>query len=256
MFTMVCFGDSVTKGAPYVAAPDCFTQLLARRVNHRLQVCRAGAGDSMSAACTPPSPGRGTSPRPTVATRFRCVNAGVGGETSAEGLARIETDVLAHEPDLVAIEFGLNDIRYEPEKRIAPEQFAANLKEIVRLLREAKAGVLLLTPNPIINAYHGYSKSTDYYDPWGGCNGAVAEYAQIIREVGLAVSVPVCDLYQRFLDLAVDAEFQGETTDHRDLTCLGRYICAADGVHPTVSGHEVIAQELYRYLANMDLMTA
>ena len=228
-FTMVCFGDSVTKGAPYVAAPDCFTQLLARRVNHRLQGTRR---------------------------RFRCVNAGVGGETSAEGLARIETDVLAHRPDLVAVEFGLNDIRYEPEKRIEPEQFAGNLMRIVQLLRDAEAGVLLLTPNPIINAYHGYSRDTDYYDRWGGCNGAVAEYAQIIREVGREDGVFVCDVFQRFLDLAVDAEFRGETNDHRDLTCLARYISAADGVHPTVSGHEVFAQELYRYLANNGWLSA
>jgi lysophospholipase L1-like esterase len=220
---MVCFGDSVTKGAPYVAAPDCFAQLLARRVNHRLQ----GSG-----------------------RRFRCVNAGVGGENSAEGLARIESDVLTHSPDLVAVEFGLNDIRYEPEKRIPPEQFAGNLTRIVQHLRDAEAGVLLLTPNPIIDAYHGYSRNTDYYDRWGGCNGAVAEYAQVIRDVGREVGEFVCDIFQRFLDLALDAEFRGEAADHRDLTCLARYISASDGVHPTVSGHEVIARELYRYLAS------
>ena len=33
----------------------------------------------------------------------RVVNAGVGGNTSREGLARIDADVLAHAPDLVPV---------------------------------------------------------------------------------------------------------------------------------------------------------
>lgn len=37
------------------------------------------------------------------------VNAGVHGETAEEALSRLERDVLAHEPRLVVVEFGVNE---------------------------------------------------------------------------------------------------------------------------------------------------
>lgn len=42
-------------------------------------------------------------------TAFTYVNAGVGGTTSQFGVARVDEDVLAHKPDLVIIEFSVND---------------------------------------------------------------------------------------------------------------------------------------------------
>src|SRR5690606_6751766 len=37
------------------------------------------------------------------------VNAGVGGNSTTDARARFERDVLAHDPDLAIIQFGLND---------------------------------------------------------------------------------------------------------------------------------------------------
>ena len=37
-------------------------------------------------------------------------NAGISGDTSKGGLARMERDVLAHKPHLVTIMFGMNDL--------------------------------------------------------------------------------------------------------------------------------------------------
>jgi len=39
----------------------------------------------------------------------RCVNAGIGASNSIYGAARVQPDVLAHEPDLVLVEFAVND---------------------------------------------------------------------------------------------------------------------------------------------------
>jgi acyl-CoA thioesterase-1 len=47
-------------------------------------------------------------------TRFssvQVINEGVSGNTAANGLARLERDVLGHDPDLVLIAFGLNDMK-------------------------------------------------------------------------------------------------------------------------------------------------
>lgn len=220
MKKIVCFGDSVTQGVPHCHLGDTFVKVLERRLSQRRNQQE----------------------------RVLCINSGVGGENTAEGLARIQPAVLDHSPDLVVVEFGLNDIRYEPEKRILPDAFCANLRRIHDQIREAGARVVFTTPNPIINAYHLYSMGTDFYDPWGGCNGAVEEYAGLVRQVAAELGAPLCDVYQAFINRAIDFEFESACPDHTDLRCLGGYISMADGVHPTAPGQELIALELYRVI--------
>jgi lysophospholipase L1-like esterase len=42
--------------------------------------------------------------------KVRFINAGVGGDTAAGGLKRLERDVLAHKPTVVVVAYGVNDI--------------------------------------------------------------------------------------------------------------------------------------------------
>ena len=42
-------------------------------------------------------------------TKFTYVNGGIGGTTSQFGVARVDSDILAYEPDFVVIEFSVND---------------------------------------------------------------------------------------------------------------------------------------------------
>ena len=42
-------------------------------------------------------------------TEFTYVNGGIGGTTSQFGVSRVESDILAYEPDFVVIEFSVND---------------------------------------------------------------------------------------------------------------------------------------------------
>lgn len=42
-------------------------------------------------------------------TEFTFVNGGIGGTTSQFGAARVDSDILAYEPDFVVIEFSVND---------------------------------------------------------------------------------------------------------------------------------------------------
>ena len=95
--TIVAFGDSITQ-AKEVAPEKRWPELLRAALQARM-------------------PGRG----------FAVVNAGVGGNTSREGLARIERDVLAHRPDWVLVEFGGNDATHDPARHVPPDEFAANM---------------------------------------------------------------------------------------------------------------------------------
>jgi len=217
---IVCFGDSVTLGTPHVRPDDTFVSVLQRQLNHHLG--EAGAQISV-------------------------VNSGAGGENTAEGLARFDTDVAAHQPSLVTVEFGLNDLRPEPGKLIERDEFAANLHDIHDRCRALGAGVILMTPSPVIDRMHS-SWGTDIYAGYGGCNGAVTAYADVVRTVARQAGAVLCDILARFIDIAIERQFNGECYDYTDLTCLADYISRDDGVHPTAAGQRVIAAELYKLI--------
>ncbi|MBP7836347.1 MAG: hypothetical protein KA022_02615 [Candidatus Omnitrophica bacterium] len=63
------------------------------------------------------------------------INAGVDGDTSAEGLARLKTDVLDREPYLVLVEFSGNDFI----KKVPLDSTMGNIKEMLRQIQEAGA---------------------------------------------------------------------------------------------------------------------
>jgi acyl-CoA thioesterase-1 len=67
-------------------------------------------------------------------------NAGISGDQTAGGLARIERDVLGHRPKLVVVELGANDVF----RRVPRAETLGNLRAIARRLREDGAGVLLV----------------------------------------------------------------------------------------------------------------
>src|SRR4051794_4928637 len=66
------------------------------------------------------------------------VNAGVSGDTSAGGLARLDWS-LADKPDLVILELGANDML----RGIAPEAVRANLDKIIDKIKASGARLLL-----------------------------------------------------------------------------------------------------------------
>jgi acyl-CoA thioesterase-1 len=70
--------------------------------------------------------------------RARVVNAGVPGETIADGLARLDR-ILATRPDLIILELGAND----GEQKLDPEISRANLDRLLARVRAAHVRVLL-----------------------------------------------------------------------------------------------------------------
>jgi len=71
------------------------------------------------------------------------VNAGVPGDTTAAGLARIERDVLPHRPRLTLVEFGGNDFL----RRVPLEETLQNLDGIVKTLITEGTMVVILEVN-------------------------------------------------------------------------------------------------------------
>lgn len=127
--TIVCLGDSITSGVgatPETAYPSLLTSRLGTEV----------------------------------------INQGVPGDTTEEGLARVE-DVLAEDPWLVIVELGGNDIL----NRVPPERTEAALRQIVQRLLAANVAVVLI----------------ELEVPFAG------RYAEIYNRIGDEYDVPVID---------------------------------------------------------------
>jgi len=150
------------------------------------------------------------------------INAGISGHTTKEGLARLERDVLSHEPDLVTVSFGLNDMT-----RLTPQEYRTNLESLISQCRERGCQGVLCTPNAVI-------------DTQGRPIGKLVEYCDIIHEVGRQMSVPVCDQYQAGADLHSRAPWTWRLT-------------LSDEIHPNMDGHKRMAEELCRTIAGQSL---
>jgi len=81
------------------------------------------------------------------------INRGIGGETTAQLRARLETDVLKLNPDVVILQMGINDlvtlgVANEVEQKAIIQQCDENLKLVVEALTQAHIQVILLTIIP------------------------------------------------------------------------------------------------------------
>jgi len=89
-------------------------------------------------------------------TTLQVVNAGHPGEISGDGAKRLPALLDRHQPDLLILIHGGNDML----KRIPPEQTADNLKQMITLARNRRIDVVMLgVPKPSIL----WMSSADFY---------------------------------------------------------------------------------------------
>jgi acyl-CoA thioesterase-1 len=141
----------------------------------------------------------------------------IGGENSESGAARFEREVLCHRPDVIAIDYGLNDRWIGLEK--AHESWTAMIEAGVA----SGCKMLLLTPTPDTTqapSYQGEDKRVlgDHADQIRGLASA--------HGVGLADSLKACMAYAS----------QGDLDD-----------ILSWSNHPNRMGHELVARELLRW---------
>lgn len=167
------------------------------------------------------------------------INAGVGGNTTADARVRFQKDVLQHQPDVVIIQFGLNDSAIDlhegkTEPRVSKRVYEHNLAHFVKTLKGRAIRVILMTPNAMLwTAELKSACGKPPYDPedrWG-FNLLGAEYAESVRRLARAHAVPLIDVYQLFLG------YDGVEGQRADDLLL-------DGVHPNDKGHRIIADSL------------
>ena len=141
-------------------------------------------------------------------TEFTFVNAGIGGTTSHFGTARAEEDLLAYKPDVVFVEFSVNDEN--------TAHFQETYEGLVRrvLNWEGHPAVILLH-----NGFYADGRSAQ----------------QLHSQVGAYYGIPSVSFRNTVVELV-----RTKAVEERDLT--------PDGLHPNDRGHELLAGQVRQYL--------
>ena len=158
------------------------------------------------------------------------INAGIGGITAKDSLKRMERDVLCHNPDLVIICFGLNDINGELS------EYIDSLSEMFKRCKERDFDVIFLTPN-MLNSYVDENTPPFFKEYAQKCadiqnNGTMDLYIGEAVKLANSMDVKVCDCYKEWKKLS-------ETQDTTLLLCNRLN-------HPTKEMHELFADMLFK----------
>jgi lysophospholipase L1-like esterase len=164
---IVCIGDSITEGGG--AGANSYVERLKRYF-------KARSGDQVN-----------------------IINSGKGGNTSGQGLQRFDQDVLAHQPDLVIIMFGVNDENAYTQNGngetvpkfngTSVKQYRDNLTEMIgRIRSKSAADIILMTPS--------------WKNPgWVHTGGNLNEYADAVRALGEEHQLCVVDSFTAWANL-------------------------------------------------------
>jgi len=191
------------------------TERLKRLLRHKKPVTIVALGDSLTWGMGVEQQEQNAFPvlfARMVAERFadpevRLISAGMPGETAGSGLQRVERDVLAHQPDLVIVQYGGND----SFQGVPAVEYQDHLRQIVQHVREKSPAAVLLVAPPMDRP------ETDSLFP------------RSVRAVGEELGVPVADF---------DTALKSQGLDRRGIFPAGE--------HPQAYSHTIMAQEVDR----------
>jgi lysophospholipase L1-like esterase len=138
----------------------------------------------------------------------------VGGENAVQGEKRFAADVLTHKPDIVFIDYALNDRWTEPAEA------GAAWESMIRQALDKGVKVILLTPTP--------DQGENILDP----QAPLAVRAAQVRDLAARFGVGLVDSYAAFHALAESG------------VNLPDYM--SQGNHPNETGHRIVADAILK----------
>ena len=162
------------------------------------------------------------------------IDAGIGSTTAKDGLGRMESQVFTHNPDLVIVCFGLNDVGG------TLDDYMSSLKIIFERSNRQGCETIFMTPN-MLNTYVSddvaadlkeYAEKTAEIQNSGRMDKFMYSAAELAEDLG----IKVCDCYSEWKRLSKT----------RDTTAL-----LANRInHPIKEMHELFADGLFKIIFN------
>jgi acyl-CoA thioesterase I len=172
---------------------------------------------------------------------FFILNRGVSGETTRQGLERFPAAVQQHRPDIITLQFGLNDcncwVTDAGLPRVSEAAYRANLTEMVdRAQRFGARHIILFTSHP--TKRHKILLSGESLET------RRRRYNEHMREVAAVTAVELCDIEKGFVHL-----------DEDQLAAM--LLPYPDQLHLSSEGHKLYADCIRPYIerAVIDLLS-
>jgi lysophospholipase L1-like esterase len=143
------------------------------------------------------------------------ITTSIGGENSAQGEKRFKSDVLNHKPDVLFIDYALND------RKLGLAESRKHMEKMIKEALKKKIKVILLTPSA--------DQTVNLLQP----GNELELFARQLKELATAYHIGLADSYSQFKRLL---------EEKKDLSTY-----MAQSNHPNRAGHELIAQEIMRY---------
>ncbi|MHB1036933.1 MAG: GDSL-type esterase/lipase family protein [Pirellulales bacterium] len=168
--------------------------------------------------------------------KIREINATIGGTGSDLGVFRYGQDVLRHKPDLVFVEFAVND------SGAAPEAIHRAMEGIVRQTWRQDPAIDLCY---VYTFVVGHEKDLDR----GFCPRAASADEILADHYG----IPSINVAMRVAELARDGKLSFKPADGEKADApAGKILFSTDGVHPLDAGHEVYLQVIREAMAQIE----
>lgn len=177
------------------------------------------------------------------------VNKGVPGDTTEMAMARFDQDVVKQRPDIVVVQFGINDSTVDvwktppaTEPRVSLDDYSKNLLSIIHALKAQGATAILMTPNPLRWMSAEYvrlygRRPYEVTDPMG-FNVTIRPYVQALRDIATAEQTSMVDIHRHYIEYGA--------TPGRKMEEL-----MIDGCHPNAAGHRLAAGFLLNTIKSM-----
>lgn len=143
------------------------------------------------------------------------ITTSIGGENSAQGEKRFKRDVLTHQPDVLFIDYALND------RKLGLAESRRHMEKMIKQALKKKVKVILLTPSA--------DQTVNLLQP----GNELELFATQLRELAAVYHIGLADSYTKFKHLL---------EEKKDLSAY-----MAQSNHPNRAGHELIAEEIMQY---------
>jgi acyl-CoA thioesterase I len=145
--------------------------------------------------------------------KLNIVNKGVPGDTAIGGLSRLDKDILQNNPDIVFIQFALNDAY----TGFSPSEFSKNIKEIIDRIREkSKAEIVLIT-----STFLGFVQGGDLADI----------FYNVLEKISERNTIPIVKVHEYWKNQIPDkAHYKNYVQD--------------DLMHPNEAGYRLMAEAI------------
>lgn len=152
------------------------------------------------------------------------IGSGIGGNKIYDLYLRLETDVLARNPDVVVVYVGVNDVWHKQTHQTGtdPDKFVAFYNALIRKMKTAGIRVLICTPAVI-------GEKTDFSNPQDGDLNA---YSELIRSIAVKNDLKLIDLRKAFLEYNFKNNIHNKESG----------ILTTDRVHLNTKGNQLVAE--------------